>query len=311
MKQIMLLLLLLSLLSCGNLNADTKFLSYLTQVKGFNATSVHYFEQYLYVSNAHDIRIYSLSNPWSPRIEAAFQASSVITDIVNLEANRFFVCSPDPACKVTELDSLNDYGKIFYDERLTCTLADREGAMLYTADATTGLEIFTLGNGIFPSKISTFSEKWGIRDLVVRYPRIHALNDVGYVNIDVSNTAVPVTAGKNYEVVDGQILCVYNNYAWIGAGNNLVVMDIQNPSKPVIVNQYRFNDHINALVLKDNELYVGLEGSGLKIMDIKNPLQISNTYSYFLEEGVFGIALNAEYIYLAAGKLGWIILRYM
>ena len=310
MKNKTALLVMLLIVIHTALSADTKFITYITQVKGFTSNHINYYEQNIYVNNESFVRIYSLTNPWSPRIEAEFVSTSPITDIVNLEPNRFYVCSPEPSTRISEIDSMNTFGKILFAEPLCCFKADREGAMLYTADNNRGLEIYDLGKGLVPAKTATYSEKWGIRDVVVHYPRIHALNNYGYVNIDVSDSAFPVEAGRNYEVVDGNILCVNNSIAWIGAGSTLVAMDFTDPKHPILINRYRFNYDITALVAKDRELFVGLENSGLKILNIANPNRITETNSYFVKTGVSDIALNGEFIYLAAGRLGWIILKY-
>jgi hypothetical protein len=295
----------------SNLTAEPyKFITPIGQIKRVPVNDIKIYEQTAYVISDNDVYIYSVSSPWSPKLETGFHSFRTISDLVNVEANRFYLCTADAANQVIEMDSLNTWGKIYFVEKLSCQKAEREGATLYTADLNIGLEIYNLSRGLLPEKLTTYSEKWGIKAMAARYPRIHALNDFGYVNIDVTDLSHPVESGKNYEIVDGTVLSVNRNYVYIGAKSSLIVLDISTPSAPRIVNRLRLSSQINALICKDNELYIGTEQSGLKVMDITNPIRIREKNSYNVISTIKAIALDTDYIYLAAGKDGWVILQY-
>lgn len=289
---------------------DTKFIRVIYESKIPIANNIQVFDQYIYVNNDWYLYVYNFSNIWSPYIETAFNSSYPITDVLLLDHNKIYICSHEPTNEITEIDSLNRFGRIFQSHRLISNKARREGVILYTTSVEHGLEIFDLGQGLLPQKLSSYSEKWGFKNFEVRYPTIHALNDFGYVYLDITDLKMPKNLGTNYEFIDGSVITVNRNIAWIGAGNNLIAIEFTYPDKPTIINRYRLASDITTIKAKGNELFVGLKTSGLRILDITNPKNIIEKNSFYIKTGVNSIALDDEYLYLGAGNQGWLVLEY-
>lgn len=304
------MIVLISLIAISLHGVDNKFIRVIAQTKAPVANGIKVIDQYAYVYNDWYLYVYSLKNIWAPQIETGFMATFPITDVLNLDYNHIFVCTHEPTNDITEIDTMNTFGRIYFAQRLVCDKAKREGALLYTTSTDNGLQIFDIGKSVLPQSISKFSEKWGIIDLEAKYPLVHALNDFGYVNIDITDLAQPRSNGTNYEFVDGTVLSVNRNIAWIGAGSTLIAMDITYPDKPVIINRYRFSYTINDIKARGDEIFVALNSSGLKILNIANPKNIIEKNNYPFKTALRSIAVDGDNIYLGAGNAGWIILEY-
>lgn len=311
MKKTAFLLLLTVLLSLNHLSAlDNKFIRVLYHNKIPVANSIKVRDSNVYIFNDWYLYIYSYANIWNPLIETAFSSTYPITDVESTEDRYVYICSLEPTNYITELDSLNTLGRIYFVQKLLCNKAYREGNLLYASHIDNGLEIYDISKGVAPQRIISYSEDWGLIDSESRYPIVHALNDFGYVNINIKDLTQPRTVGFNYEIVGGTVLSVNRNIVWVGAGETLLALEITYPETPVIINRYRFNAEINAIKARGNELYVGLKTSGLKILDITNTRNIREKNSFYLRNGVNSIALDEEYIFLGAGTQGWYILEY-
>jgi hypothetical protein len=311
MKKIVPLLVAFTILGVNCLlGLDNKFLRVIYESRIPAVNNIKVFDQFAYVNNDWQLYIYSLRNIWSPTIETGFASTYPITDVFSLDNNYIYICSYEPTNEVTEIDSLNTFGRIYFMNRLTSHKVKREGATLYVSHRENGLEIFDIGRGVFPQKISSFSEKWGFLDIEAKYPYLHALNDFGYVALDISDLTNPRTIGTNYEIVEGSVLAVNRNVVWVGALSTLLAIDITYPENPVIVNRYRFSSDITDIKARGDELFVSLKSSGLKILDISNTRFIREKNSFYLLTAINSIALDGDYIFLGAGNQGWFILEY-
>jgi len=311
MKKTALSMIILVLL-CVNLVAilDNKFIRVVYHSKIPVANSIKVSNQYVYIHNDWYLYLYSIRNLWNPVIETGYMSTFPITDVENTEDSYIYICSHEPTNEITEIDSLNTFGRIYFAQRLTCNKARREGNLLYTTHRENGMEIYDISKGVSPQMVSSFTENWGLIDIEARYPILHVLNNFGYVQINVKDLTQPRTVSNNYEIVDGTVLSVDRNIVWVGAGETLYAVEITYPDKPVIVNRYRFNSEINDIKARGNDLFVGLKTTGLKILDITSPRNISEKNSFYLINGVNSIALDEDYIFLGAGTQGWYILEY-
>ena len=305
-----LLVIILLALSINLISIDSKFIRLIYQSKIPIANRIEVKNNFAYVYNDWYVYIYSLTNQWTPLLETAFQSKYPITDIEMLDKNHIYICSHEPTNEVSEIDSLNTLGRIYFGSKLTCNKAIREGNLVYTTHRENGLEIYDISKNLYPEKLSSFSEKWGIIDFLVQYPTLHALNDFGYINIDLSDLKQPRSVGTNYEIIEGNVLSQNRNIVWIGAKNNLYAIEITYPENPVIINRYRFSSEINDLKARGNDLFVALKSTGLKILDITNPKKIAEKNSYYNRSGFLTVDVDGDYVYLGAGLKGWLILEY-
>jgi len=309
MKQaILCLLALLIAVSCFAL--DTKFIHQLAQIKNAQAFAIKFDNDLVYVHNQNYIWVYSIFNAWQPRLETGFLSPFPIEDMATHAGNYLFVASREPTNQLIQVDSLNVGTRIFFPQTLIGDRITREGATMYVADRFKGIDIINIGGGTMREIVSTFSEKWGIKDFLANYPYIFALNDFGLVAVDITDQSNPHSIGTNYQIVDATCLAKNGNTVWVGAGKNLMAFNVFNPSNPVLINQIRMTNEIQKIRVKDNRLFIALGRGGVKIMDITNPLKPEDINNIYLTVPVYDLDLANDYIFVALGKEGWAIFEY-
>ena len=65
---------------------------------------------------------------------------------------------------------------------------------------------------------------------------------------------------------------VADNYAYVGQGQDLLILDITNPSSPVSVGKIMTKGFVRDIKISGNYAYVADWDQGLVIVDISNPL---------------------------------------
>ena len=305
------LLSILCLLMCLSIFAiDNKFLHQLAYIKTSQAYSIRFAEDLVYANNQNYIWVYSIFNAWQPKMEAAFFSPNPIEDIETLTGKYLYVASNEPTNQVILIDSLYTGSRIFFPQTIVGDKLTREGSILYVADRYRGIDIIDLGGGSTRELLSTFSEKWGIKDFVASYPYIFALNDFGLVAVDITDQSYPVSLGVNYEIIDATCLVKNGNTIWIGAGKNLLAFNVYEPKKPTLISQIRMTNEILSLDIKDNRLFIALGRGGVKIIDVTNPLKTEDINNIFLTIPVYDLDVANDYIFLGLGKEGWMIYEY-
>ena len=243
-------------------------------------------------------------------MEAAFFSPNPIEDIETLTGKYLYVASNEPTNQVILIDSLYTGSRIFFPQTIVGDKLTREGSILYVADRYRGIDIIDLSGGSTRELLSTFSEKWGIKDFVASYPYIFALNDFGLVAVDITDQSYPVSLGVNYELIDATCLAKNGNTIWIGAGKNLLAFNVYEPKKPTLISQIRMTNEILSLDIKDNRLFIVLGRGGVKIVDVTNPLKTEDLNNIFLTIPVYDLDVANDYIFLGLGKEGWMIYEY-
>ncbi|MCK9610263.1 MAG: hypothetical protein M0R67_03670 [Candidatus Cloacimonas sp.] len=305
------LLSILCLLMCLSIFAiDNKFLHQLAYIKTSQAYSIRFAEDLVYANNQNYIWVYSIFNAWQPKMKAAFFSPNPIEDIETLTGKYLYVASNEPTNQVILIDSLYTGSRIFFPQTIVGDKLTREGSILYVADRYRGIDIIDLGGGSTRELLSTFSEKWGIKDFVASYPYIFALNDFGLVAVDITDQSYPVSLGVNYELIDATCLAKNGNTIWIGAGKNLLAFNVYEPKKPTLISQIRMTNEILSLDIKDNRLFIVLGRGGVKIVDVTNPLKTEDLNNIFLTIPVYDLDVANDYIFLGLGKEGWMIYEY-
>jgi len=89
------------------------------------------------------------------------------------------------------------------------------------------------------------------------------------------------------------------NYAYIGEGPNLRILDISNPSSPVPLGRVLLPDLVQAVCVSGSLAYVADWGGGLQIIDISNPTSPWRR-GYYLTPGLAeGVFFSGGYAYVA------------
>lgn len=306
------LFLLALLLVCAALNGiDDRFLHQIVTVPNIPAYSVDFSEDQVILHNQNYIWVYSIFNPWQPKPEAVFLSAAMIEDVNVMGGNYLFVCSQEPSNTIANVDTLETWTRVYFPNHILGDRITREGSVIYVADRYRGIDIIDIGKGGMREILSTFSEKWGIRDFVAQYPYLYALNDFGLVTVDVSDQQFPISLGVNYQINNAKVLRKNGDTLWIGADKDLLAINISDLSRPRLINQFRLSNEILDLEIKDDRLFIALGKGGIKILGVRNPLKIVDLNTiYTTGATVYDIALDKDYVFFALGKDGWVVYEY-
>ncbi len=106
-----------------------------------------------------------------------------------------------------------------------------------------------------------------------------------------------------------QAVAVQGDYAYVGVGLRLVVLDVSAPTTPREVGATEpFEWYVEDVAVSSDTAYVAAGGEGLYIVDISDPahpavLGVHDTTGY-----AEGVAIAGEYAYIADGPMGLLIL---
>ncbi len=290
--------------------ADGRFVYPLVHVKDGDAQHITAENDQILVHNNRQLWIYTLFNPLQPRMEASYISTHKVED-VNLQGNSYiYVSSQEAGMMLAPVDSLSQYGRIYFTNTLIGDKVRREGATLYIADRYRGIDIINVGRGGSYDFLGNFSEKWGIRDFDAEYPYIYALNDFGFVMIDVSDLSYPIGLSTYYQLSDATMLVKDGDYVYIGAGQDLFVLSVRDVDNPMMISQYRLPNEIQAMKIKDKRLFLALGRGGIKILDISVANQMRDINTFYPPGAAVDVALYDDYIFVAVGKDGWVIYEY-
>jgi len=126
-------------------------------------------------------------------------------------------------------------------------------------------------------------------------------------------TGRPTTDVELVGQVRGNVsaVAVQGNYAYLGMGSRLVVVDISNPSNPTVVSQAEIPDMIEGPLTPDVQDifvsgsygYVGAWGQGLWVIDVSNPFE-PQVVGYYNFGGIQNyVFVSGSYAYVVGGDL--------
>jgi hypothetical protein len=102
-----------------------------------------------------------------------------------------------------------------------------------------------------------------------------------------------------------QGLAVQGNYAYIGVGPRLVVVDISNPANPIQVGASAvLDDFVLGVAVSETFAYVAAGGAGLQLLDIANPLAPTMIGAWNFKGMTEGVAVANGVAYVANGPYG-------
>lgn len=93
-----------------------------------------------------------------------------------------------------------------------------------------------------------------------------------------------------------------HTYAYVGAGNRLVVVDVSDPTAPQVVGQTTpFSDWVGDIFVTDTYAYLAAYTAGLRVVDITNPAAPQEVGSLVYADYVQDIYVVGSYAYLLVG----------
>jgi len=102
-----------------------------------------------------------------------------------------------------------------------------------------------------------------------------------------------------------QAVAVAGNYAYVGVGSRLAVLDVSIPSSPREVGSSEpFGAAVRDVKVSDNIAYVAAGGAGLYILDISSPAHPTIMGNYKSSGYTEGVTIEGNYAYVADGPSG-------
>lgn len=99
---------------------------------------------------------------------------------------------------------------------------------------------------------------------------------------------------------------VRGNYAYVGMGPELAIMDISNPAQPTRVGYTVLLSPPTDIALAGNYAYVATQWAGLRIIDISNASAPTEVSSYALGTNIYAssVTITGTVAYVTAGTIG-------
>ena len=104
------------------------------------------------------------------------------------------------------------------------------------------------------------------------------------------------TGGATYAVA------VQDNYAYIGVGPRLVILDVSDPTQPTLTGQSApLPETIERIKVSGNLAYIADGVSGIYIFDISDPADPSQLGHYDTDGTAYDLDVEGIYVYVADG----------
>jgi len=124
----------------------------------------------------------------------------------------------------------------------------------------TDLRVVSVANKSAPLEVGRYQSGNRISDLAVVGNYAYLVfgfmsQGVGLQIVDISNPQVPTLTGNLYLSEDLWAVDVAYPYAYVGSSNALRIINVSNPTDPVLVKIYSTTYPINDIVVEDNYYY--------------------------------------------------------
>jgi hypothetical protein len=129
----------------------------------------------------------------------------------------------------------------------------------------------------------------------------------GMTVINIADPAFPEIVG-GYRCNNATNIFVRGNYAYLGAAATLFIIDISNPTAPIMTGHILNTYSITDIIVQGNYAY--LAGVGLQVVNTENPSRPVSVYLYETSGFAGGVDVSNDYIYVADNHY-LVTLRYL
>jgi hypothetical protein len=181
------------------------------------------------------------------------------------------------------------------------------GDYAYITASRHGLRIIDVMDPSSPVEVGSYNIPAHSEDVMVVSDYAYVVGSTGLRIIDISDPTEPLEVG--YYASDAQCVEVVGDFVYVGTQFNLLILDVSDPTSPTEVGS--FWTGANSVKVVGDYAYVGDPIGRLHLVDIKNPLALREA-GYFETFGfVWDIDVIEEYVFVANGDGGLIVLRYL
>ena len=182
-----------------------------------------------------------------------------------------------------------------------------EGNFAYIAAAGTGLLVVDITDPFQPKEIGALETHGFAYGITISENKAYIADGWEGIHIlDISDPTKPneigvySSQGWAYDVVvNGDLAYVADSYSGVD------VLDISDAAKPELIGSFpMLGNIVNSLVLSAQNIIVASRTTGMSIIDISNPSQLTRTGLYNPMGYADSVAVSGNYAYVAAGPYG-------
>ena len=284
--------------------AELGSLSFAAEARAVAITGTHA----VVANDISGLRIVAFNNPAQPQLVATFPTNGQAYDVL-LRGNYAFVATVNCAVncagglQVVDLTNLSAPTNVHFTSLPSQpTRLARQEDLLLVANGASGVAQFDISDPTAPAGL-------GLTPLAGKAVAVIPNGDSAYVatgrdgiyHLTLSPTLA--TAGLP-SFADALSAAFYANYAYIGDGNGLFVVDTSLPTAPQIVRQIATAGAVEDVTIAAGYAYLAQEQAGLLIYDLTDPADPQLVASFDTPGAVHAVLVAGAYAYLADGPTG-------
>jgi hypothetical protein len=190
----------------------------------------------------------------------------------------------------------------------------------YIANQNDGIQIFDISHITDPVRLGGFKAPGSVGDMAINncYAYLadgHTKEDTvkfsgGFYIVDISKPRNMRLAGRYDIGAHVQGICLSDRYCYLAAGDSgIYIMDVKKPDKPKVVCRVMTPNYAFNVRVYGDIMYAIQGGEGLGVYDIKNIKNIQLLTEFKVNGLVVDAVKAGNYLYLAAGKAGMVIVE--
>lgn len=264
---------------------------------------------YAYVPNGSRVEILDISDPSSPMLAGTYDTDGSVSAV---SGNYAYLTNGSclEILDISDLSSPELAGTYDTDGSVSAV----SGNYVYVAASDGyGLTILRLYLPIKSSNMKDVGQIDGHSGPVTiagNYAFIGQGDNIqNFVIYNVADIINPLEIGRLNIAAKILSIGIANNYAYLGTdANQILVVDISDPTSPKLVNSYRTSGSTVDIAVSGNYAY-SVMGKTLLISDISNPSAPRSISSYYTTDYANDVAVAGNYAYIADSDNGLVIVN--
>ena len=234
-------------------------------------------DHYAFLGESGALGVYDVANPSNPVMltNASTAYSPTFIFITNALAyvaaqNQFQIFSVSNPASPVRLTARTTYGSLGISA---------SGKYIYVADSQNGLMIYDDSDLLSPLLVSTSKANTHAEDnqVVLSGPYAYLANGPDGLRIyNITNAAAPISVGHTNTGL-GESIAISGNYVFMGQSSSVVVIDVSNPSNPLVIAQAPTADLVLGLVVAGDYIYTATRMAGLMVFRLMPKLQVATS----------------------------------
>lgn len=253
--------------------------------------------EYVYVAaGSAGMDVFSISNPAKPARKANLDANSSCTQIL-VSGNYAYlvdeylqIVSIETPTSPEMVGSYNTGGSL-----LAAAVSDTNA---YLTSYEYGFEVIDISDRSDAQLIGQCQLKGTCRDLLISRDYAYLTNSTfGICRTDISDPTMPSSTWYT-NGIDANCLALSDNYVFVGGDDYVYAVDMYNGYKTT-AGKFSIADYALGIVKRENKLFVAANSSGLQIIDVATPTNMSLLGSCDTGGNAADLTLSGDYAYIA------------